>query len=264
MQLWVEAVDTDVDSEPLRDGKPQPHVSPSKDRFLLLVVGETELLTEIAKEEEDLRAKLEDVFSGANGIGENEAKLIRENSDLLSASAKPEVLGGMIGRLESMDQVLDKHLVRTREVAVDYGRILQELQYNQVDNTIITRVETTIVNPLSEIVNRRFDLTREKIDLFCKALAAARGGPPPAGFQAMLDEARKAGQSAREEMRLLKEALANVLDSMQKLTQINDLIKKLRAIEEAEQTQFELIKKVKDQIEKELLEGATTPQPKKP
>jgi hypothetical protein len=262
MQLWVEAIDTDVDSEPLRDKKPQPHISPSKEKFLLLVVGETELLAEIAKEEEDLRGKLEEVFSGPNGIGENEAKLIRENSDLLSASAKPEILGGMIGRLETMDQVLDKHLVRTREVATDYTRILLELKYNRVDNNIIARVETSIVKPLDQIVEVRFDSAREKIDAFRKALAAARG-EGPAGFPAMLDDARKAGQGARDEIRKLKEALANVLDSMQKLTQINDLIKKLRFIEEAEQTQFELIQKIKKKLEDDLLEGVTTP-PKKP
>ncbi len=55
MQLWVEAIDTDVDTEPLRDGKTQPHISPTKEKFQFLVVGENDLLIEIGGEEQLLR-----------------------------------------------------------------------------------------------------------------------------------------------------------------------------------------------------------------
>src|SRR5262249_22977406 len=53
MRLWLEAVDGDVDSEKDKDGSPKPHVSKSKDIFNFVIVSETELLTEIAKEEEN-------------------------------------------------------------------------------------------------------------------------------------------------------------------------------------------------------------------
>ncbi len=258
MQLWVEAVDTDVDSEPLRDGKPQPHVSPSKEKFQLLVVSETELLSEIAVEEETLRKKLDEVFVA---IAESEAKLIRENFDLLSAGIKPENLGPMAGRLETMDQLLDKQLVKSREVATDYGRILKELQYNQVDEQLIKRVDTTIAQPLNQLVEKQFDDTRTKLDDFRKSLLKARDGGP-AGLNEMLNDSRNAGKEARVEIGKLKDALQRILDSMKKLTEINDLIIKLRAIEETEASQYDLIKKIKEQIENELLDPLSPP--KKP
>ena len=49
---------------------------------------ENELLAEIAKEEEELRIKLEETY---NLLVEAEAKLIRETLELTSASIKPEM-----------------------------------------------------------------------------------------------------------------------------------------------------------------------------
>src|SRR5207302_1801332 len=117
MQLWPEASDTDLDSEAEKDGTPRPHVSPSKEKFSFLVVSETELLAEIAKEEEELRIKLEETY---NLLLEAEAKLIRETIDLTSVGIKPENLGAMAGRVDTVDQVLDKQQQKTKEVSIDY------------------------------------------------------------------------------------------------------------------------------------------------
>jgi hypothetical protein len=51
---------------------------------------------------------------------------------------------------------------------------------------------------------------------------------------------------------------------MQKLTDINKLIKILRNIEDQEQSQYDLIKRIKDKIEDEILKGLGVPsEPKK-
>jgi hypothetical protein len=262
MQLWLEAVDTDLDSEAGRDGTPRPHVSPSKDKFTFLVVSEPELLTEIAKEEEDLRVKLEEMF---NLLLESEAKLIRETVDLASAATKPENLGPMSARLETVDQVLDKQQQKTREVFIDYKRILEELRINRVDQKLFNQVNKTIVTPLGEIADFEFARTHDALVNFRKALEEGRNMDNAAAFPGGLSAARTAGAQAREQVRVLKDAVFKVLESMQKLTDINKLIKMLRTIEDQEQAQYDLIKRIKDKIEEDLIKGALDlPEPKKP
>jgi len=262
MQLWLEAVDTDLDSEAERDGTPRPHVSPSKDKFTFLIVSEPELLTEIAKEEEELRVKLEEMF---NLLLESEAKLIRETVDLASAATKPENLGPMSARLEGLDQVLDKQQQKTKEVFTDYKRILEELRINRVDQKIFNQVNKTIVSPLGEIADFEFARTHDTLVNFRKSLEEGRNMDNAAAFPGGLSAARTAGAQAREQVRVLKDAVFKVLESMQKLTDINKLIKMLRTIEDQEQSQYDLIKRIKDKIEEDLIKGALDlPEPKKP
>src|SRR5262249_42320189 len=142
MQLWVEAVDTDVDSEKARDGTPQPHVSPSKEKFTFVIVSETELLNEVGKEEEALHADLQKVH---DRLLEAEAKLHQVALDLTSSSLKPENLGPMSVRADDIDQnALDKGQAGTREVAARYLRILKELRINRVDRARVERVDKEI------------------------------------------------------------------------------------------------------------------------
>jgi hypothetical protein len=259
MQLWVEAVDTDVDSEVEKDGQtPRPHVSPSKEKFTFLVVSEPELLTEIGKEEEELRVKMDEVF---NVVQEAEAKVIRETLDLASLGIKREVLGPMSGRMETVDQLLDKQLQKSKEVYVDYSRILKELRINQVDPNMVSRVDKGIVTPLGDL-ELEFGRTRDAIGKFRKALEDARAANA-ANQETTLAAARSEGTNTREQVKVLKEALARILDMMQRQLEINDLIKKLRQIDEAEENQAEMIKAVKKALEDKLLEGILDDVPRK-
>src|SRR6185312_14253354 len=74
MQLWLEAVDTDLDSEKGKDGKPQPHLKVSEEKFTFFVVSENELLTEIAKEEEKQYTDLDTMYQR---LLETQAKLVQ-------------------------------------------------------------------------------------------------------------------------------------------------------------------------------------------
>ena len=57
--------------------------------------------------------------------------------------------------------------------------------------------------------------------------------------------------------------MRKILDNMQTVQGINHLIKKLRDIEEQEQAQFDLFRRIQDIIVNELTKDAT-PLPKKP
>jgi hypothetical protein len=249
LDLWLEAVDNDLDSDREKDGRVKPHLSVSGEKYTFVVVSENELLTEIAKEEEVKYAELEAVF---NRLVEIDFKLVQVNQDLSDEKVKAENLGPMGARCDQIGEVLEKLQNDTKTVYLAYERILRELKTNQVNTKIIDRVDKTIVKPLADIDGAEYDRTRDLTVAFRKALdnteleAAAR-----------IAAARTAGAQAKEQMRKLKAAIEAVLGAMQGLTDVNKLIKILRDIEEQEQKQFDLIDAIKRKIEDKLIEEAT-------
>jgi hypothetical protein len=247
MRLWVEAVDTDVDSERNKDGSPKPHVAPSKEKFTFVVVSETELLAEIGRDEEKLFDELQKVV---NDLVESEARLIQTTLDLNSASLKEQDLGPMSVRAEQTDRVLEKGQVESKAVAVRYAELLKELKVNRVDDKMIQRVEKQIVGPLGDIADVEFQRTRDAVTAYRTALEA--------GGQTL--EARRAaalveGTKAKAQVRELIVALQQVLGSMKGLIDVNELISKLREIEETEQRQWELLGKTKQNLEDDLFKN---------
>jgi hypothetical protein len=254
MQLWVEAVDTDVDSERDKDGNPRPHVGPSKEKFTFVVVSETELLAEIGKDEEKLYDELSKVV---NDLSETEVRLIQTTLDLNSASLKEKDLGPMSLRAEQADRVLEKGQVDSKAVAVRYVELLKELKTNRVDDKMIQRVEKQIVGPLGDIADVDFQRTRDAVTSYRTALD--NGGPT---FEIKKAAALGESAKAKTQLRELIVALQQVLGSMKGLIEVNELIKQLRDIEETEQRQSDLIRGLKEKLEDDLLKGALeTPKP---
>ncbi len=193
---------------------------------------------------------------------EGEAKLIRETLELASGAIKAENMGAVANRIDTVDQVLDKQQQKAKEVSVDYDRILQEMLTNQVSAAHLERVRKDIVMPLRNLADSQFSDAHDTLDKLKKELESARV-PNPAGFQDSLANARKAGTTARAKVGELKDAMRKILDNMQTVQGINHLIKKLRDIEEQEQAQFDLFRRIQDIIVNELTKDAT-PLPKKP
>jgi hypothetical protein len=249
MQLWLETIDTDLDSEKTKDGKPWPHLKVSDEKFTFFLVSENELLTEIAKEEEKLYGDLDGTYQK---LMENKAKLDQVNIDLSSASLKPTELGNPSARTDQINEVLEKSQNLAREVYSAYARILKEMKTNQVNQKFITQVDKNIVDPLDK-VDRVYDTARDSISAFRKALDSKD-----------IPESRKAGAAAKEQLGALTLAIEKILASMQKMTTINELIAKIAAIEKSEQEQYETIDKInKEKLEK-LLEGTTADENEKP
>jgi hypothetical protein len=249
MQLWVEAVDTDVDSEKARDGTPQPHVSPSKEKFTFVIVSETELLNEIGKEEEALHADLQKVL---DRLLEAEAKLHQVTLDLTSSSLKPENLGPMSVRTDDIDQnALDKGQAGTREVALRYLRVLKEMRINRVDPSRVEKVDKDIASPLAEIAEFEFPRTHDALMAFRKALDDAS-----LPLQARVQAARNEGESAKKQVRVLIGRLEQVLSSMKSLITLNELIRNLQQIEEDELRQADMIAQIRRRLEENILDRA--------
>ncbi len=77
-----------------------------------------------------------------------------------------------------MNQLLEKQHVRAREITTDYNRIMEELQYNQVNEAIIQRVNNSIAEPLNDLTGVRglFEDTRDQLAEFAKDLSSASKG----------------------------------------------------------------------------------------
>jgi hypothetical protein len=240
MQVWVEGVDND-----LLTG---PHRTQSKEKFTFQVVSANELLSEIAKEEEGLHLKLDDMVSR---LREGRTKLEQVVGDLGAANPKPEAFAPMSVRSEEIEQVRDKTETATSEVLRDYQRILKEMDLNRIQRVqpaLITRVERTITTPLDDILRADFPRAKEGLDELRKVLDTK-----DADTAAKAANARKAAVEAQARLDILIQDLSAVLNSMEGLTNINTLIKKLRDLDEAERAQYDVLDQLKTQLEKEVL-----------
>jgi hypothetical protein len=234
MQLWLEAVDNDLDSEKTKQGKPKPHLKVSEEKFTIFLVSENELLTEIAKEEEQLYVKLEERYQN---LLDMQNKLAQVNLDLSNSGLKVEELGAMSARMDQVLEVLDKSQGTTREIHLDYARILREMKANQVSDRFLDRVEKTIVAPL-KAVDRNFDDTRDAVANFRKALDDKESAVPQ-----RIQNSKTAGKTAKEQLLALLQALEKIRESMQKMSSINEVIELLVKIERTEAEQFEKLNK---------------------
>ncbi len=251
MQLWLETVDNDLDSEKAPNGQPQPHLKTSEERYTFFLVSENELLTEIAKEEEQLYAKLDERYQG---LLDMQNKLTQINLDLTNSALKVNELGAMSARTDQIQEMLEKAQNTAREVYTDYARILREMKANQVSERFLERVEKTIVDPLKRI-DSPFEDARDALGHFRKALDNKE-----------IEPSRKAGGTAKEQMLALTRALEKILASMQKMTDLNALVKILADIEKSEGAQYETIKKLYEDKVNDLFEqgtGSSKPEDKK-
>jgi hypothetical protein len=242
MQLWLEAVDNDLDSEKGEDGRPRPHLRVSEERYTFFLVSENELLTEIAKEEEQLYAKLDERYQG---LLDMQNKLTQITLDLSSSALKVDELGAMSARTDQIQEMLEKAQNTTHEVHSDYARILREMKANQISERFLERVEKTIVDPLKHI-DGNFEEARDAVGNFRKGLDSKE-----------IEPSRKAGGTAKEQMLALTRALEKILASMQKMTDIAALIRIIDQIEKNEGKQYETIKKIYEDKVNDLFEQGT-------
>jgi hypothetical protein len=242
MQLWLEVVDNDLDSEKTEDGRPRPHLKTSEERYTFFLVSENELLTEIAKEEEQLYVKLDERYQG---LLDMQNKLTQINLDLTNSALKVNELGAMSARTDQIQEMLEKAQNTAREVYSDYARILREMKANQISERFLDRVEKTIVDPLKAI-DSNFEDARDVLDNFRKALDGKE-----------IEPSRKIGGTAKEQMLALTRALEKILASMQKMTDLNALIKILADIEKSEGAQYETIKKLYEDRINDLFDQGT-------
>jgi hypothetical protein len=250
LQLWLEATDTDVETG--------PHRGLSKERFTFIIVPEEELLTEVAKEEENHHVKLEQAVSR---LREGESKLTQMKLDLASTSVKKDQFGNMSIRAEELEQLLDKTQTTVKEVHDDYKRILEELKLNRIQTVnYIKNIEDNIVAKLRESIDVDFPET----DTVAKNMHKLLDSDDNDLAKKTVD-CRAANDATAAQLAKTLKRLDDVLASMEKLTNINKLIGMLLTINKGLGDQETRYREIEDDIKKELFKGLEEPEtPKKP
>jgi hypothetical protein len=207
LRVWLEAAGNDVGTGP-HTGRSEP--------IDFVVVSETELLSEIANEEEYLQVSLED--RGALRLRRAQSKLWQLNKQL--AAAKRGDLPALWVRAGEVRETVELASASVRDVHADFRRIVRELQANRVRADLIDRVEKTICGPLGEVLHREFAQSAEGLKELSKRLDGNDVG-----------QARKAGTAAGEQLDALVGRIGNAVAATRDLAEVNRLIKKLRDVE---------------------------------
>jgi hypothetical protein len=235
MQLWVEATDNDIETG--------PHTGQSKEKLTFLIVSENELLSEIAKEEEQLYGKLADRIKA---LQEAMGKLDRLKEDLTSANLKPDQFSTMSIRADDLAQTLEKGEGIVTEISTDYKRILQELITNRVKPAMINRVDKQIVTPLEEALGQEFPQAKEGVANLHRAVDSSDD------IATKTAQSRTAADEARIRMDNLVRKLVNVLDQMQQLADINALITIIKELEREEVRQEGVLKRLYEDYQRKI------------
>jgi hypothetical protein len=233
MEVWLEASDQAVDNVP--PGQ-RGQKSVSTERYTIILVSESELLAEIAKEEE---LKYNELKSTYDHYNDSEGKLEQTVEDLSSGSVKVENLPAMSVRCNQVLEALERAHRETHDVYVAYDRILRELKANRVQAKHIERVDNNIVSPLRKLDEFEFDKARDRLVAFRRAL-----DDDSLEAVARIAGARKAGDQAKEQLREVKDQLFQILGAMEGLVDVNRLVKWVREIDEAEQEQRDKLNRV--------------------
>jgi hypothetical protein len=141
LKLSVGATDNNVETG--------PGVSKTRVPIFLLVVPEIELLAQIGLEEEALRDRLEKVIAKlkvAQTIMAAQAPTLRSMNTDTDYSL-------VVLRVDEVRKALLDTSSASREIFLDYSRILEELKVNRVKKDKILDVRTKIVEPLELIVD---------------------------------------------------------------------------------------------------------------
>jgi len=240
LQLWLEATDTDIVTG--------PHRGQSKERFNFVIVPEEELLAEIAKEEENHHVKLEEAVGR---LRQGQGKLTQMKLDLAEkGGVKKDQFGNMALRSEEVEQLLEKTSTTVNEVYNDYKRILEELKLNRIRTVnYVKNIEDNIVGKLREAI----DADYPEADKLTKELHRLLDAEE-ADLAKKNTDVRAANEAALAQLIKLVNRLDEVLASMEKLTNINKLIKLLLEVQEGlGQEEAEYLRR-KKKLEDEVLE----------
>ena len=239
LQLWVVATDNDIESG--------PHEGRSRETFPFLVVSEEELLAEIAKEEEALHIKLEEVL---NKLVEGRSKLDQVNQGL-NVVKKADDFNPFSVRGEELDQLLDKTQASTAEVYKDYQRILREVELNRVNQPMINKVRDEICEPLDGVLRGDFVRTQERLAELRKTLES-----PEANLATRAEAAKTAGQAMSRELNQLIDHINQVLNQMEQIATIKILIRIATEIRDEEQKQYEMIQEKYKKFQEDIFNKA--------
>ena len=180
LNLNVVAVDTNVEA-----GK--PGVGQSKEVLVFKLVGDGELLTEIAREEAGLADKLDDAVRRLADVDQK----LRSLAARLPGNKDPEQFVADQTRSNELVEQMAKAKDITGEVHADYARVLQEFKVNRLPDHLIKSMETRVVSRLASVLGKTedanaatFPKTEEAYGRFHADLGQGRAPAPEVVFAA--------------------------------------------------------------------------------
>lgn len=278
LQIWVEALDNDIESARDRSGSPTPHLSSSKDRFSFLVVDEYELLLEISKSEEALNYRLIQLSRGVDGgkswehdsLSKMESDLGTDLVQLAGANIKNAEVRQMAARIRNMKSLMAKGQTYCQDVLSEYRLLIHEMELNRVEDDKIRTKRRDVVDPLGKVINSSFPRAEAALDAFDKSLLQSSQGEPTSGpAPAGLAAAKAQSLIAQTALRDLHNDLETVIQALEQVANLAKEVEKLKRLAEKKQGETELYERVKKAIEeRELRElenllnpGGTPPKP---
>jgi hypothetical protein len=248
VEIGMTAYDSNVEVE---DPSAEPSSAKSKQTFMFLVVGENELLSEIFREEEDLRQEMEKTQQQLKGA---QTKLhIQVLSEL--ETKDPERRSLKATRTSEVKTAIGMAARDIGAVHASFNRILMELKLNDVQKTSIGRVRNFICAPLARLLDKNNGLFKQAEDAAEKLQAVLEGKDN--------SPLEPAGADAKKKLDELVAELENIINAMQKIIDKDELIRLAIAMEEDQRKQTDALKALQDilreTIEKELKGLEDTP-----
>lgn len=237
MRLKLAAADNNVETG--------PRLADSKETFTFVLVGETELLANIAKEEGELHDKL-----ATQGVGKLEVfrgRLTQMASYLAAPDFTPDKYPAHAERSLQIAEAIASAALVANEVHREYQRIEKELVINRVgidgvNKNMVAKVGKVLA-PLEQALNNEFPAAEDAQRRLYKALAVAEKDPKAA---ADVPGLLKESQLRYDE---LMSRLKQVIEAMDQIKVINEIIKQLQALESAQRENVLLLKYLQKRLE---------------
>ncbi|MBY0523355.1 MAG: hypothetical protein K2R98_08145 [Gemmataceae bacterium] len=224
LKLWVTATDTNVETG--------PRASESKERFSFIVVSDTELMAEIAKEEESLHIKMDQAFAK---VKDAKNRLDQIEKVLKAPDFKKDDFTSQGVKSLEIAETVNGTSVVAREVFTDYTRILKEMKTNRIQKEMVNKVDK-IVKLCDGALNLEYPRAEEAQRELQRALDKAEKDPEAAKAVPGLVKV------SQDRMNELIAKLDEIIEAMGDITKINDVIVMLQKIEEEQRGNVEILK----------------------
>ena len=248
LTLWIEATDTDLDSTRGIDGIDGPKTSASKERYVLIVVPDEELQSEIAKDEGELSVTmgnaLEKLIDAHDKLG------VLKNDLSKKSELKPENLSPLAVRTETLDEAISQAQGSAKEVLTKYQSLFKELKGNKIEGNKTKIVLDEIINPLDDLDSSGFGKAREKMQALHTDLVSKDK------FDDVVTRAQASAQDADKQLQELIDKLQDVMNKMNQGIQLSKVIEEMRAVAERLRRSKEIIDFIRKWNEDRLFKGS--------
>lgn len=249
LKVSVEAVDNNIETGPTANRNQSP--------FVFLVVSENELLAQIALEEEVLRERLEKAYQK---LRNGKVALDEQNQKLAGAGDLEYALVSI--RVDEVRKALLDAASAGREVYTDYGRILRELEVNNVRRDKVEPTREKIYFPLEELVfpgTGNFAVTEELLNRLYQGLE-----DDISGKRGLANRAAhlKVGQDGSVQLERLMSRLNDILLAMDEGISLAKLLDLIVNVERDQRSANAILTQWRNQRIEQLLNELTQPNKK--